>query len=227
MMPPRLADLARRLETLASTAPSDPATETWAGAWVTEVTTQHLAAEDFWGHLGEHATPFLGLAEALLQPERFPDDRQAVALSFYLGATRAALAAVLAQVPGSHPRRVWLTQAETWLTEAEAAASRLRLVSAQAKQRQGAIKTNERYDPARQLAVEIASDRWEAWQAARIGHCPRISDVVKEARRILAADPRALGLASTPTWETIRQWLRSDCAIPPEARQSGQRKRLE
>lgn len=227
MMTPRLADLARRLDALASTAPRDPATEAWAGTWVIEVTNQHLAAEDFWNRLGEHATPFLAQAEALLQPERFPDDRQATALSFYLGAARAALATVLEQAPGSRPRRVWQTQAECLLTEAEAAARHLSLTSARAKQRQGAVKTNARYDPARQLAVEIATDRWAAWQAARIGHCPRISDVVKEVHRILAADPRALGLEIAPNWMTIRQWLKSDCAIPPEARQSGQRKRLE
>lgn len=226
-MTPLLADLARRLDAIADTSPHDPATAEWAETWIREVTGHHLAAETFWNQLGEPGQPLLALAEALIQPARFPDDRQADALSFYLGAARAALEEVQRQAPGSHPRRVWHTQAEILLAEAEAAARRLSQTTASARKRTGAQKTNARFDPARALAVEIATDRWAAWQATRHGYCPRMSDVVKEIYRILAADPHALGLDTAPRWETIRQWLIADCAIPPEARQSGQRKRLE
>jgi hypothetical protein len=226
-MTPILADLARRLDAIADTAPYDPATEAWAGSWIREVTSRHLAAETFWHQLGEPGQPLLALAEALIQPDRFPDDRQADALSFYRGAARAALGEVQRQAPGSHPRRVWHTQAEILLAEAEAAARRLRLTTASARKRTGAQKTNARFDPARSLAVEIATDRWAEWQATRQGYCPRISDAVKEVHRVLAADPRALGLETAPDWDTIRKWLKADCTIPPEARQSGQRKRLK
>ena len=226
-MTPILAALARRLDEVASTAPRDPEAEAWAGTWIKEVISQHLAAENFWNQLGEPGQPLLALAEALLQPDRFPDDRQADALSFYLGAARAAMDELLRQVPGSRPRRVWHTQAEILLAEAEAAALRLSVTTASARKRTGAQKTNARFDPARALAVEIATDRWAEWQATQRGYCPRISDVVKEVHRILAADPHALGLDTAPDWTTIRQWLTADCPIPPEARQPGQRKRLE
>lgn len=233
MIPPHLAELAQRLELVAKDAPRNPDVESRAAGWIKMLVNHHFDAEEVWFSLGKISQSIYANAELeeaineLLGQKKSPflDDNMAIA--FYLGASDAALKETLSQPPGSKEKRIWLTYAQTLVAEAEAVARRLAMHADSEQKRLGAAKTNAKFSNARSLAMEVANDRWGEWQATRNGYCPRMTEVVKEVHRILAADPHALGLDTAPRWETIRQWLIADCAIPPEARQSGQRKRLE
>ncbi len=225
-MTPLIAELTRRLGEVSRTAPRDLKAEAWAREWTREVICSQIAASAFWDRLTEPMrTPFLGLAAEKAQPETFPDNQQARAVSFYLGASKACLAALANTTPGSREFIAWQLSAHQCVAEAEAASLRLKRHTASQRHRVGADHTNARYDQARAMATQIGQERWDSWCENREGSCPRINEVVKEIHRFIAADPQALCLDAVPTGDTIRKWLNEDCTIPPEARQPGRRKR--
>ena len=226
MMTPEIAAMSLRLDTIGNAAPRNLDIEAKAGEWIKYLMAHHFESDNLWSNLGEDGLPLLATAESLtLAPPKppFPDVQTEIA--FYLGSARTALEQLLDQSPGTAQRRAWKNIAKELVAEADATVLRLSTDSASAQKRLGAVKTNARFAEARALAVQIAQQRWDAWMKQREGYCPRMTEMIKEIKRVIAADLGRLGLSSIPTRDTISQWLKQDCAIPPEASQGGQRKR--
>ncbi len=77
-----------------------------------------------------------------------------------------------------------------------------------------------RFEPAKQLAKEIAEERWSSEEPE-----PRVGEVAEGIRQAINANPSALNLKKAPSLQTIKNWITE--IAPEEARRPGRPKEID
>lgn len=88
---------------------------------------------------------------------------------------------------------------------------------ANSHRRKGGKISAQRWDAARGMSIEIATERWEKDKTIKVGQ------IARDIKDTISADPRALGLTMAPNIPAIKKWITS--IAPKEARLPGRPKK--